>query len=79
MKMSVVSTTLATAALAFALAACDQQQADSGDDGSAVPLQQQGAMPADPAATSGVSSESQPAAIDSMPQTETPAQPSDTQ
>lgn len=84
MKKTILPTTLAAAVLAFGLAACDQQQADSGGDDSAVPLQQ-GAVPQDPATAGGTSSESQPAAVDStLPATQpddttNPSQPSDTQ
>ena len=84
MKKTILSTTLTAAVLAFGLAACDQQQADSSGDSSAVPLQQ-GAVPQEPATAGGTNSESQPAAIDStVPSTQpddttTPLQPSDTQ
>ncbi|MGD1879303.1 MAG: hypothetical protein ACFB13_17590 [Kiloniellaceae bacterium] len=42
MTKSVLFTTLAAAALAVGLAACDEQQAS---ENSSVPMQQQGAMP----------------------------------
>ena len=74
MNKTTLSATLAATVFAFGLAACDQQQADSGGDSSAVPLQQ-GAVPENPATSGGVSSESQPAAVDStLPST----QPDDT-
>ena len=64
MKKSILATTLGAAALAFALSACDQQQADSGD-GVTAPIQQQGAVPAEPAATGGT--EAVPSAIPAPP------------
>ncbi|WP_422367957.1 hypothetical protein [Pelagibius sp.] len=57
MRKATLTTTIAASALAFALAACDQQQADSGDV-SSEPMQQQGAVPESPAATS-----SEPSAV----------------
>lgn len=42
MTKSILFTTFAAAALAFGLAACDEQQAS---DTSSVPMQQQGAVP----------------------------------
>ena len=64
MKPTPLLTTVTAAALAFALSACDQQQADSGDQ---VPMQQQGAVPAERA--------SEPAAAETASQ---PAQPETT-
>ena len=64
MKKSILATTLGAAALTFALSACDQQQADSGD-GVTAPLQQQGAVPAEPATTGGT--EAVPSAIPAQP------------
>lgn len=64
MKKSILATTLGAAALAFALSACDQQQADSGD-GVTAPIQQQGAVPAEPATTGGT--EAVPSAIPAQP------------
>ncbi|WP_299621408.1 hypothetical protein [Pelagibius sp.] len=64
MNKSVLATTLGAAALAFALSACDQQQADSGD-GVTAPIQQQGAVPAEPATTGGT--EAVPSAIPAQP------------
>ena len=66
MNKSILATTLGAAALAFALSACDQQQADSGDsDGVTAPIQQQGAVPAEPATTGGT--EAVPSAIPAQP------------
>ncbi len=59
MKKASLTTTIAATVLAFGLAACDQQQADSGD-GSSVPMQQQGAVPESPATTGGESSTALP-------------------
>ena len=84
MNKTILSATLAATVLAFGLAACDQQQADSGGDSSAVPLQQ-GAVPENPATSGGVSNEAQPAPVDStLPSaqpddTAVPSQSSDTQ
>lgn len=83
MKKSTLLATLTAAGLAFAVAACDQQQADSGD-GATAPLQQQGAVPADPATESLQTTPPQSDAIeaaptDEAPQSDMPAPSSDTQ
>ena len=68
MTKSLLLSSLAAAALAFTLAACDEQQAS---DTSAVPLQQQGAMPADSGSSAPALPESsEPQALE--PQTTDP-------
>ena len=77
MKPTTLTATLVPVALAFALSACDQQQADSGDQ---VPMQQQGAVPAgsssEPAAAESASQADQPESTADSP---LPAPSSDTQ
>ncbi|NIA69187.1 hypothetical protein HBA54_11360 [Pelagibius litoralis] len=83
MKKTTLLATLTAAGLAFAVAACDQQQADSSGDSSTAPLQQQGAVPAEPA-TEGVETNTAPAdaapsdSMETMPQSDVPAPSSDT-
>jgi hypothetical protein len=74
MPKSLLLSSLTAAGLAFALGACDEQQAS---DSAVEPMQQQGAMPSEendamPAATESM----EPATPESgttMPQSETPA------
>ena len=86
MKTSVLATTFGAAALALTLAACDQQQAENTGDGVTAPIQQQGAVPADPATTGQSATEpvpnaipAQPGTADSAPQDGVPVQSEDTQ
>ena len=73
MPKSLLLSSLAAAALAFTVAACDEQQAS---DTSAVPLQQQGAMPEDSGSSAPAMPEtSEPQALDPQPLDPQPLEP----